>query len=373
MQQSSRPHLRAHEGGEKWSDSKTGKVSDGHKAVICCPFSITTQSQLTKLKHKQEYNIFFILPFTAGWCTSIDEFNPRIVTRRDQLDIVRTQDFERWKINLKIKIKVKTHSKILVISWFLPETFGKNAPPTTFVIKSRQLSWKQSQPNVPVPFGAMCRTELDFQNGDCVLTMSSWGIRVKRLKYLILRRLSMFYVIVILPRICSLFNMRKLGNWHNATTKHFACLMRATVSAACNSRHRELDHFSSPSKTRMRGLTDCCKPLCYFTITDLGHESPHWFLWTVITHLCINFNGGLYILILVWIISVSKRSAWGSFYKHGLTLIPAWISNYIHHKVWDKLTYPLSNFTGTTFEVWEWISNLIPHVTGHVITYPSWD
>ena len=25
---------------------------------------------------------------------------------------------------------------------------------------------------------------------------------------------------------------------------------------------------------------------------------------------------------------------------HGLTLIPAWISNYIHYKVWDEITYP---------------------------------
>ena len=25
----------------------------------------------------------------------------------------------------------------------------------------------------------------------------------------------------------------------------------------------------------------------------------------------------------------------GRFYKHGLTLIPAWISNYTHYNVWD--------------------------------------
>ena len=27
---------------------------------------------------------------------------------------------------------------------------------------------------------------------------------------------------------------------------------------------------------------------------------------------------------------------WAHFYWHGLTLIPAWISNYIHNNVWDK-------------------------------------
>ena len=29
---------------------------------------------------------------------------------------------------------------------------------------------------------------------------------------------------------------------------------------------------------------------------------------------------------------------------HGLTLIPAWISNYIHYKLWDEITYPFLNF-----------------------------
>ena len=40
---------------------------------------------------------------------------------------------------------------------------------------------------------------------------------------------------------------------------------------------------------------------------------------------------------------------------HGLTLRPAWISNYIHYKVWDEIIYPFTNFNGATIEVWEWI------------------
>ena len=55
-----------------------------------------------------------------------------------------------------------------------------------------------------------------------------------------------------------------------------------------------------------------------------------------------------------------------SFHQHGL--IPWWISNNIHHKVWNAITY--SNFNGADFEFWEWISNLIPHFTGHVINCP---
>ena len=35
---------------------------------------------------------------------------------------------------------------------------------------------------------------------------------------------------------------------------------------------------------------------------------------------------------------------WAPFYQHGLTLILAWISNYIHYKLWDEITYPFLNF-----------------------------
>ena len=56
-----------------------------------------------------------------------------------------------------------------------------------------------------------------------------------------------------------------------------------------------------------------------------------------------------------------------------IDLIPAWISNYIHYKVWDEITYPFPNFNGCTVEVWEWITNFIPHFTRCVMTYPCWD
>ena len=36
---------------------------------------------------------------------------------------------------------------------------------------------------------------------------------------------------------------------------------------------------------------------------------------------------------------------------HGLTLIPAWISNYMPGKVWGEITYPFLNFNGCTVEV----------------------
>ena len=51
------------------------------------------------------------------------------------------------------------------------------------------------------------------------------------------------------------------------------------------------------------------------------------------------------------LIHISKRDPWVPFYQHGLTLIPAWISNYIHYKVWDEITNPFLNFNGATVEV----------------------
>ena len=43
--------------------------------------------------------------------------------------------------------------------------------------------------------------------------------------------------------------------------------------------------------------------------------------------------------------------SWAPFYYHGLTLILAWISDYIHYEMWDEITYPFLNFNGATVEV----------------------
>ena len=58
-------------------------------------------------------------------------------------------------------------------------------------------------------------------------------------------------------------------------------------------------------------------------------------------------------LRLLWSF-VSKMltiDTWGPFYKHGLTLILAWISNHMPSKMWDEITYPFLNFNGCTVEV----------------------
>ena len=49
---------------------------------------------------------------------------------------------------------------------------------------------------------------------------------------------------------------------------------------------------------------------------------------------------------------VTSVSSLGPFYKHGLTLISAWISYHATNKVWDEITFPSSNFKSCTVEVW---------------------
>ena len=36
------------------------------------------------------------------------------------------------------------------------------------------------------------------------------------------------------------------------------------------------------------------------------------------------------------------------------TLIPAWISNHVHHKLWDEINYPFINFNGCTVKFRNW-------------------
>ena len=40
----------------------------------------------------------------------------------------------------------------------------------------------------------------------------------------------------------------------------------------------------------------------------------------------------------------------GPLYQHSVTLIPAWISNYMPGKLWGEITYPSLNFNGRTVE-----------------------
>ena len=60
----------------------------------------------------------------------------------------------------------------------------------------------------------------------------------------------------------------------------------------------------------------------------------------------------------------------GPFHQHGLTLIPAWLSNHMLSKICDEVTYSFPNFNSCIVDVWECISNFTPHFMMDVITYP---
>ena len=66
----------------------------------------------------------------------------------------------------------------------------------------------------------------------------------------------------------------------------------------------------------------------------------------------------------------NQKTISSPFYWHGITLIPAWISNHMSNKVWYEITYPFLNFNCISYE---WISNFTPHFIIDVITYPCWD
>ena len=81
-------------------------------------------------------------------------------------------------------------------------------------------------------------------------------------------------------------------------------------------------------------------------------------------------------ILALWTVSFCTQLLFmtrAPFTNKALIIIPAWISNHIHYKVWDEITYPFLNFHHGTIEVWEWVSSFISHFAGHVITYPCWD
>ena len=51
--------------------------------------------------------------------------------------------------------------------------------------------------------------------------------------------------------------------------------------------------------------------------------------------------------------SITLNASWSPCCWHGLTLIPAWMSNYLYYNVWGEIVYPIPNFNGATIEVWK--------------------
>ena len=62
----------------------------------------------------------------------------------------------------------------------------------------------------------------------------------------------------------------------------------------------------------------------------------------------------------------------GHWSRRVLTLISAWICNYMQNKVWGEINYQFQQFISYTVEVWKYIRIFISHFIMDVIPYASW-
>ena len=52
---------------------------------------------------------------------------------------------------------------------------------------------------------------------------------------------------------------------------------------------------------------------------------------------------------------------WAPFYKRGLDLISAWMSNHMSSNLCGQITYPFPNFNGGIVDCWDWVSNFVSY------------
>ena len=128
-------------------------------------------------------------------------------------------------------------------------------------------------------------------------------------------------------------------SWHSPHMVLFQWLYQGISSTRCPATYR---HKAADSETRHSpvpvpgghvtcdtshlasgGLFEVCVDELITHPRDEPRSAPD--TWGILT-LC-----SLWSLLLTW-----------------FNLIPAWISNYIHYKEWDEITYPFLNFNGCT-------------------------
>ena len=86
-------------------------------------------------------------------------------------------------------------------------------------------------------------------------------------------------------------------------------------------------------------------------------------------HICIKVISTGVADIKFW---MHKDSPGPFLYWNWLTLIIAWITIYIHYKLWDEITCPSPNLKRGKRWRLGMDKNLIPHFTVRIITYPCW-
>ena len=133
-------------------------------------------------------------------------------------------------------------------------------------------------------------------------------------------------------RICGKLNCVSLSMYTNYVFKRMCKYLRSSPTV-----FDEL-HRWYPS----RGILECIRPDSVFVYNFTGQQ-------------CVDDNKSSHHNFTVCLTrnSYERLLAHSSrpFYWHGLTLIPACISNHMHSKVWDEITDPFLNFNGATVDV----------------------
>ena len=148
--------------------------------------------------------------------------------------------------------------------------------------------------------------------------------------------------------------------WHWCIL-HFGSVYDDWPASECNRHSGESDmkrYIDRYTKNCHRFLS------CYCSIYLWPRTNMIWMAWISSMRISIRVvNNGVTTQMVMKIVRM-KMATRAPFYKHGLTLITVWVSNYTHCKVWDEITYPYLNFNDCT---------VISHFTRHVITYQCWD
>ena len=153
--------------------------------------------------------------------------------------------------------------------------------------------------------------------------------------------------------------MAVLGRWHSThicVIKNIRILLanKKTIHMVPINSQAALSRFLSPGKWRW--VTKEMLPIKLFA--DSCGDSHQ--IWPCRINLTCTF----------YIMKTIVNGEAPGLLLHGLTVITVWVSNYIHHIIWDEFAYSFPNLGGATIEFAELIRNLIPHFTGHVIIYP---
>ena len=142
-------------------------------------------------------------------------------------------------------------------------------------------------------------------------------------------------------------------NVHNtATTEIFQDM---TMNSHIDGLVQDCSHSSVQV---MELLQYCTEPLIYSILDEVEHSYNATPVKLAAKSFALIGTGNIKIIFLPYYLG---------------SILLTWVSNYIHHKVWNEIAYPFSNFTSATVEVWNILVNFIPHFTGHLISYPWWD